>query len=616
MKSWRARWPELTVKRLALERASCGRTGHLPMMPSMGDKHPGRDSTTTADVEKGVHFFHADAEPLASPQLKFASLSSRRTGAALLVPTQNGRMQVLWSLGERTAAEHDRLLRDAEQMRSIREVRFSAGGKLVSPDSVQQLDAGHGGLYLPWVLGDQLNGLLYVGLEDPRALELPRLDFETRCALSAQWLSLVGAVLSLGEPRPAPPRHSSNGMSGIVGSCPEMQRVFDTIRHCARSKADVLIVGETGTGKELVARALVAHSSRAAGPFLSLNCAALSESLLMSELFGHERGAFTGAIQRHAGKFEQAEGGTLFLDEVGELSQQAQAALLRALEHKVVTRLGGKAEIRCDVRVIAATHRDLPRMVRERHFREDLYFRLDQLQIALPPLRARGRDVHEIADFLLHRLSAHEELPQHGFTPEARAVLVREPWPGNVRELEGRLRKALLKTHGQRAIDAADLGQRDARPEITGQKLERFLQWFMRRLEQAQTGTDRKSWEDAVVTALTKRDGRGAGRAFDVIPLLRAKLDVPLAGRGTEANRLSVAEATAFMDIMMAPLDGAFSVVALAISAATFLQGSPTGVQSYVARAREKLNERAHGPRDTTVVPAGIADTIKKGTTK
>jgi transcriptional regulator with GAF, ATPase, and Fis domain len=584
------------------------------MMPSMGDNQPGRDAVAGGDT--GLHFYHANAEPLSSPKLRAASLASRRTGAAILLPTENGRMEVFLSIGEITVAEHERLLCDAEQMRSIREVRFSSGGKLVSPDSVQQLDAGQGGLYLPLVSGHQLNGLLYVGLEDPRALELPKLDFETRCDLSAQWLSLLGAVLSLGEQHRTPLSQSSEGMAGMVGSCPEMQRVFADIRRCAGSKAHVLVVGETGTGKELAARALVAHSSRAKQPLVSLNCAAMQESLLMSELFGHERGAFTGAIKQQRGKFEQANGGTLFLDEVGELSLNAQAALLRVLEEKIVTRTGGTTPIYCDVRVISATHRDLPEMVRAGRFREDLYYRLKALRIDLPPLRARGRDIHDIADALLRKLAAHEEMTQQGFTVEARAALVREAWRGNVRELENTLLNALLKTAGHRAIDRADLGLSERHFELSEPSLLRFLQWFMRRLEQACPGTDRTSWEDAVLTALTRRDGRGAGRAFDALPLLRAKLDVPPEGRG-DANRLSRKEAKAFMAVIMDPLDGAFSVEALATSAATFLQGSATEVEGLVSRARQKRHaSQPAGPQNTTAVPSGIADVIKKGTTK
>lgn len=241
--------------------------------------------------------------------------------------------------------------------------------------------------------------------------------------------------------------------SPIVGESPAMQDVFKQIGRVAAADVPVLVLGETGTGKELVARAIHRYSARSAGPFVALNCAALPPTLLESELFGYEQGAFTGADTRRIGLLEQASGGTLFLDEVGDLDAAAQAKLLRALQEGVFLRVGGREPVSVDVRIIAATHRDLDAAVEERRFRADLLFRLNVVRIAVPPLRERTDDVPMLARHFVRRYGG----PHHpGLTDEALDRLTRYDWPGNVRELENVIRHALLMAQDQ-AIDVAAL---------------------------------------------------------------------------------------------------------------------------------------------------------------
>ena len=227
----------------------------------------------------------------------------------------------------------------------------------------------------------------------------------------------------------------SHGLDAMLGDSPEMQRIFNRIRQVAPTTASVLIEGETGTGKELVAKALHALSGRREGKFVAVNCAALSPQLMESELFGHEKGAFTGAIQRRIGRFEEADGGTLFLDEIGEMDQPTQVKLLRALAERTIERVGSNQPISVNVRIIAATNRDLAAMVREGSFRQDLYQRLNVVQILLPPLRERTGDIILMANAFVHQLCEenHKELKTL-----SRAALERlrlYSWPGNVRQL-------------------------------------------------------------------------------------------------------------------------------------------------------------------------------------
>ncbi|MGH9332544.1 MAG: PEP-CTERM-box response regulator transcription factor, partial [Vicinamibacteria bacterium] len=223
---------------------------------------------------------------------------------------------------------------------------------------------------------------------------------------------------------------AADSFEGIVGFCPAMQDVFRSVRRVARSDAPVLIAGESGTGKELVARAIHRLSDRASGPFIPINCGAIPENLLESELFGHEKGAFTGAHMRRAGRIESAHRGTLFLDEVGELPLSLQVKLLRFLQEHRVERVGGRQEILVDVRVVAATNADLEREMKEERFREDLYYRLAVVGISLPPLRERGEDVAVLAKIFLERFTAENKKAISGFSSEALAAMQSHPWPG------------------------------------------------------------------------------------------------------------------------------------------------------------------------------------------
>jgi len=230
----------------------------------------------------------------------------------------------------------------------------------------------------------------------------------------------------------------------IIGAHPTMQRLLNRMLQAAQSRSTVLIQGETGTGKELIAKAIHEHSLRSDGPLVRLNCAALAESVLESELFGHERGAFTGAITRRSGRFEQAEGGTLFLDELSEMPLSVQLKLLRFLQEREFERVGGNETVTVNVRVVAATNQDLRTLVDDGKFREDLYFRLKVVVLDVPPIRARPSDIPLLADHFL-RLYADENAKQvRGFTPRARDALLAYPWPGNVRELQHAIEQAVV----------------------------------------------------------------------------------------------------------------------------------------------------------------------------
>jgi two-component system nitrogen regulation response regulator GlnG len=234
----------------------------------------------------------------------------------------------------------------------------------------------------------------------------------------------------------------------IVGSSPAMQETCKLIGRLAPQDVNVLILGESGSGKELVARALYQHSRRAGKPFLAINCAALPETLLESELFGHEQGAFTGAQRRRIGKFEQCDGGTLFLDEIGDMSPALQAKMLRVLQDQRFERLGGSETRQTDVRVLAATNKDLEAEVTQGRFRKDLYYRLKGVTVRVPPLRERAGDVAELAHYFLYRFDRELGLAVRAIAPEALELLQAYPWPGNVRELQGVLKQAMLGATG------------------------------------------------------------------------------------------------------------------------------------------------------------------------
>ncbi len=258
-----------------------------------------------------------------------------------------------------------------------------------------------------------------------------------------------------------------NQTFGLYGQCPQMQTVFRTIRKVAASEVPVLILGESGTGKELVAKAVHNESRRRQGPFIPLNCGAIPENLLESELFGHERGAFTGAQNRVQGKVEYARDGTLFLDEIGELPLLLQVKLLRFLQDKKIQRLGGREDITVDARIIAATNADIVEGMAQGQFREDLYYRISVITITLPPLRDRGSDIALLANFFLHRFAEGQRKKVKGFSAAALDAMQEYEWPGNVRELENRIKRAALMSETP-ILEPHHLGL--AEPDIPAEK--------------------------------------------------------------------------------------------------------------------------------------------------
>jgi two-component system response regulator AtoC len=244
----------------------------------------------------------------------------------------------------------------------------------------------------------------------------------------------------------------------IIAKSSKMQRVIEVIKVVAKSNVTILITGESGTGKELVARAIHSQSDRSSKPFVAVSCAALPESLLESELFGHEKGSFTGAYAQKKGKFEFANGGTLFLDEIGEMSANIQVHLLRVLEEKEFTRVGGNEPIKVDVRVISATNKDLRRAIEKQEFREDLYYRLNVVNIELPPLRERKEDIPLLAEHFLHKFAAENRKEVTEFSPEVIESLLAYDWPGNIRELENSIERAIILSRDS-SITTADLPQ-------------------------------------------------------------------------------------------------------------------------------------------------------------
>ncbi len=250
--------------------------------------------------------------------------------------------------------------------------------------------------------------------------------------------------------------NSDDYQEGIVGRSEAMQGVFKVIGQVASSDVTILITGDSGTGKELVSRCIFQHSQRHDKPFVAVNCAALPENLIESELFGHEKGAFTGATGQRAGKFEVCDGGTIFLDEIGDMSPPTQTKILRVIQEGEFQRVGGTKTIRTDVRLIAATNRDLENMVREKTFREDLYYRLNVVRIRLPSLRERREDIPELVEYCLQKLEKGRKSRVKKVSPEAMAVLMRYDWPGNVRELENVIYRSAVLAQGD-AILVKDL---------------------------------------------------------------------------------------------------------------------------------------------------------------
>jgi two-component system response regulator HydG len=285
-------------------------------------------------------------------------------------------------------------------------------------------------------------------LQKPFAPEVVRLKVDSALALRAARRArerAVGEVELLRDEAEGRYRFAE-----LIGGAPSMQAVFRTVERVAPTDSSVLVTGESGTGKELVARAIHTGSRRAAGPFIKVNCGAITETLLESELFGHEKGAFTGAVKRKLGRFELADGGTLFLDEIGDVSPAMQQKLLRALQEREFERVGGEATIHVDVRVVAATNKDLGREVAAGRFREDLFYRLHVVPIHLPALRERREDIPLLVAHFVAKLAPRANARVHGVDDEALARLVAWGWPGNVRELENAIEQTLVFAEGER----------------------------------------------------------------------------------------------------------------------------------------------------------------------
>lgn len=293
-------------------------------------------------------------------------------------------------------------------------------------------------------------------------VQMPLRTEEAAYSLRHAW----GMAALAQEVAPAPKVNSAR----MLGECPAMHNLFRAIRKVAQNSAPAFIAGESGTGKELTAQAIHEASARASGPFIAINCGAIPPHLIQSELFGYEKGAFTGAHQRHIGWVERANGGTLFLDEIGDLPLESQVSLLRFLQQGTITRLGGHQAIPLDIRIISATHVDLEAAQHHGGFRTDLFHRLCVLTLSVPPLRERGSDIVLLAE---HILAQHANEASHrirGFTPCALHAMMHYPWPGNVRELINRVRRALVMTDN-RKISAADL-HLEGYASVSGQTLE------------------------------------------------------------------------------------------------------------------------------------------------
>jgi transcriptional regulator with GAF, ATPase, and Fis domain len=334
----------------------------------------------------------------------------------------------------------------------------------------------------PLVSQGQVTGAMYVGNDRVKGLfERGQLDllsiFAGQASLILQNAMLLNALRADKEKLSAELKDKRFGE--IIGVCPSMMEVFRKLQKVATTDISVLITGETGTGKELIAHEVHRRSNRAAGPFVVINCGAIPENLIESELFGHVKGAFTGAVTSRPGKFQVADKGTLFLDEIGELPLNLQVKLLRALQERIVFRVGDAKPEKVDIRIIAATNRVLEEEIRAGRFREDLYYRLNVVNLFLPPLRERGDDVLIIAKALLSKYADELHSQVQGFTPQALAAIKKSAWPGNIRQLENRLKKALVLCE-RKLLDVDDL-ELGAASEAPILPLEKAKEDFQRR---------------------------------------------------------------------------------------------------------------------------------------
>lgn len=361
-------------------------------------------------------------------------------------------------------------------------------------------------------------------------------------ALETRRLMNVPVRIPAGEP---------GELSGeqLVGRSPQMQEVYKAIARVAPQDITVLIRGESGTGKELVARAIYQHSARRDGPFLAVNCAAMTETLLESELFGHEKGAFTGADRRRIGKFEQCHGGTIFLDEVGDMSPAVQSKVLRVLQEQKFDRVGGNDTIETNVRIISATNRDLEEMAAEGKFRSDLYYRLNGFTIELPPLRDRGEDVAHLLEHFLARFRAElGKLEVDGLAAAAVSLLTAYHWPGNVREMQSVIRQALLNTTGPVVVpDHLPDAVRGTSPRLANQNgsqnglPESDLKPFIERQLQAKSGElyaeTLEHMERYLITRVLKETHGNQSKAAQILGITRGKIRDRIAAFGLKLEK-------------------------------------------------------------------------------
>jgi two-component system nitrogen regulation response regulator GlnG len=343
-----------------------------------------------------------------------------------------------------TAADGERLVRDEQPDVVVLDLRLPDKSGLECFKRIQEIDPRAPVIFITG------HGTVETAIE---ATKLGAYDYLFKPIELDELKSLLARAFHLSHMirvQPAVPgvNHSQDTSESIVGRCAAMKDVYKSVGLVAPQDITVLLLGESGTGKELVAQAIYHHSSRSKAAFRAINCAAIPEALLESEMFGHEKGAFTGADRQRVGKFEQADGGTIFLDEVGDMSPMTQAKLLRVLQNQSFERVGGNEEIRVNVRVLAATNHDLPRLVEEGKFRADLYFRLGVVSIRLPPLRERGDDIRLLAEYFLMRHGAEFGKEVNRIDDTALERIYAYGWPGNVRELESVIKQSLLRSRG------------------------------------------------------------------------------------------------------------------------------------------------------------------------
>ncbi len=376
-----------------------------------------------------------------------------------------------------------------------------------------------------------------------KPVDLDRLSQILQRAFEAARLMRVPAVLP----------EAADG-DRIVGRSPVMQEMCKAIGRLAPQDVNVLITGESGTGKELVARALYHHGRRAGKPFLAINCAAIPEQLLESELFGHERGAFTGADRRRIGKFEQAEGGTLFLDEIGDLAPALQAKMLRVLQEQRFERVGGSETLQTHVRVLAATNHDLERLVEDGRFRKDLYYRLKVVTVHVPPLRERRDDVAELAHYFLFRFNRELGLDLRGFAPEALELLQTYDWPGNVRELQSAVKQAMLHASGHIIVPEflpEELrrqragGNGPAAPSAPELDLASFIDDLLRRGERNVHARVLEAVERLLLARVLRQTHGHQAQASDILGINRATLRSKLRALGLAVDKVLTDEGQA-----------------------------------------------------------------------